>query len=546
MSVTELDVGRSLGEYRIERFVRRDGHVAVYRARQERLGREVELRVVPAADEAFLARARRLSGVDHPHVLPVYDAGSDGEVAFAALRASAATPVAEVASRQRLAPDTAVRVAEQIADALRALEARGMTPRLREDAVLLDGETAYVDPLRSTEAPGTGASPAALGAMLATLVGDVADSPLSEVLDRPQRYETGEALLGAARAAVAPLPSPGPVSAGRRWVIAGAAGVVLAAVAVAVVLVAGGGEDGAAGPARPSATTPAARIAATIALGAKPMSVSYGTGAVWVGTTDRQLLRVDPKAGRVVGTPVRIARGNAETNITVRAGLDAVFAFDYASRAAIRVDARTGEVTRRVKLVGAPTAAAVANDVVWTVQAPPSGLSVSRIVALDPRTLQPTGRATTVRGAVSDLEVDGPILYAPAVTEGTVTRIDSRTGARRTVAAGATPLNVALIGGRLWVPDVNGHVVSAFDPDLSRPPSTVLATGTALSVVRSVADPWVVTAASDAPDAPTRLIHIDAASGRRIGAPLALGDVLGWPAAGGGALWIQAAASRGC
>src|SRR5690606_572504 len=88
--IERLLIGRTLGgRYRIEEVIGRGGMGAVYRAVDERLGRQVALKVItvagltdPAARERLRARffreARSAAALPHhPNVVPVYDYGSD-------------------------------------------------------------------------------------------------------------------------------------------------------------------------------------------------------------------------------------------------------------------------------------------------------------------------------------------------------------------------------------------------------------------------------------------------------------------------------------
>ena len=65
----------------------------VFRARDERLGRLVALKILApalAADEGFrrrfIAESRAAAAVDDPHIIPVYEAGEADGVLFIAMR----------------------------------------------------------------------------------------------------------------------------------------------------------------------------------------------------------------------------------------------------------------------------------------------------------------------------------------------------------------------------------------------------------------------------------------------------------------------------
>ena len=83
-----LASGTRVGAYLLEDLLAEGGMGAVYRARDERLGRTVALKVLAAglaADESFRRRfadeSRIAAARDHPHVVPIYEAGeSDGRL----------------------------------------------------------------------------------------------------------------------------------------------------------------------------------------------------------------------------------------------------------------------------------------------------------------------------------------------------------------------------------------------------------------------------------------------------------------------------------
>src|SRR5262245_303509 len=75
-----------VGRYRVVERLGQGGYGRVYLARDDELDREVAIKV-PRADrvagpedvESYLAEARSLARLDHPHIVPVYDVGRTEE-----------------------------------------------------------------------------------------------------------------------------------------------------------------------------------------------------------------------------------------------------------------------------------------------------------------------------------------------------------------------------------------------------------------------------------------------------------------------------------
>ena len=87
--LTSLAPGARVAGYRLEKLVGVGGMAAVYRARDERLGRVVALKLLAGDDlvqRRFTREARAVAAVDHPHIIPVYDAGEAGGVLYIAMR----------------------------------------------------------------------------------------------------------------------------------------------------------------------------------------------------------------------------------------------------------------------------------------------------------------------------------------------------------------------------------------------------------------------------------------------------------------------------
>jgi CHASE2 domain-containing sensor protein len=123
--------------YRIVALLGRGGMGVVYESVQLTLDRPVALKLINPArvdDEEFRARFVREShvaaGLEHPHVIPVYEAREDGGLLFIAMRLVRGPSLADVLAREApLAPLHAARLIAQVASALGAAHARGLVHR---------------------------------------------------------------------------------------------------------------------------------------------------------------------------------------------------------------------------------------------------------------------------------------------------------------------------------------------------------------------------------------------------------------------------------
>jgi hypothetical protein len=547
-----LEEGTRLGDVQVRSRVHTTARGSVYEAVQAGLGRDIVLAVpdAPAGSEAgrrFKAAAVRLAAVDHPHVLAVYDVREADDHLIAAQRASKAPRLADALADGPLDPAAAVAVIEQLAGAVAALERAGvgtLVPTTR--TVVLDGPRTNPEALFAAaeallEPAADSDATAAFGTLLGELTTGRRDPGAAAVpaalrpVVAPGAYPTPSALAAAAREAV---PARRPARSGRGRVVAIAVLALLtSAVAVALALTRDRGES-AAPRSTPSASAPAARIVGTIPVGGVPASIGAGEGGIWVGRVDGRLVRIDPARRRVVGSPVRFGRPARDANITVRAGAGAVWASDGHSGVIARIDPRSARVTDRLRPGGAIEGFTVSGGTLWIVHRPP-GANEDQLTRLDTRTLRAIGPPVPVGLTALDVEVDGPLGWVSDSRSGRITRVDSRTGARRTIRPAVQPFNSALRDGRLWVGDLAGGTVTRVDAGTLRVvepalhldhPFTVVVLGDAVWVA-SVID-WFN------PGSRNRLYRIDPRTGRVAGRPLTLEPHIGWPVAGNGALWI--------
>ncbi len=147
-----LQPGTRLGPYEIVDALGGGGMGEVYRARDQRLGREVALKVL--RDELgldherlrrFAQEARSASALNHPNIVVVHDfdragAGS-GEVTYLGMELVDGESLGTILDRGPLPPRRALAIGAQIADGLAAAHERGIVHRdLKPDNVMVTRE----------------------------------------------------------------------------------------------------------------------------------------------------------------------------------------------------------------------------------------------------------------------------------------------------------------------------------------------------------------------------------------------------------------------
>jgi hypothetical protein len=123
--------------YRIEKLAARGGMGVVYRATQLSLGRPVALKVIspqfaddPHFRERFQRESRLAASVDHPNVIPVYEAGETDGCLFISMRWVEGTDLNSVIKRSGgIDPQRAAAIVAQLGAALDAAHGCGLLHR---------------------------------------------------------------------------------------------------------------------------------------------------------------------------------------------------------------------------------------------------------------------------------------------------------------------------------------------------------------------------------------------------------------------------------
>jgi len=130
-------IGTELAGYRIEALIGRGGMGVVYRAEHLRLGRKVALKLLPPelADNAgfrerFERESRLAAAIDHPHIIPLYEAGEAEGLLFLTMRFVDGSDLKALIEREGpLGLERAISIVEQVGGALDVAHERGLVHR---------------------------------------------------------------------------------------------------------------------------------------------------------------------------------------------------------------------------------------------------------------------------------------------------------------------------------------------------------------------------------------------------------------------------------
>ena len=129
-------IGQTLGHYRIIEKIGAGGMGVVYRARDERLERDVAIKVLPAgalADEEMRKRFRReamaLSKLNHPNIAIIHDFNTERDVDFLAMEYISGVTLGEKSLSGALPEAEVISLGKQAAEALEAAHEQGIIHR---------------------------------------------------------------------------------------------------------------------------------------------------------------------------------------------------------------------------------------------------------------------------------------------------------------------------------------------------------------------------------------------------------------------------------
>ena len=136
-----------LAGYLLEEQIGLGGMAVVYRATDERLGRRVALKLLAPAlaqdtgfRQRFIRESRAAAAVDHPNIIPIYEAGETDGALFIAMRYVQGGDVRSLLERESpLSPDRVWSIVSQVASALDAAHEHDLVHRdVKPGNMLLD------------------------------------------------------------------------------------------------------------------------------------------------------------------------------------------------------------------------------------------------------------------------------------------------------------------------------------------------------------------------------------------------------------------------
>jgi Protein kinase domain len=147
--VSQLGLGSVFAGCRVAEVISHGDMGVVYRAEELALQRPVALKLIlpeysqePRFRERFRRESMVAAAIDHPNVIPIFDAGDEDGVLYISMRLVVGTDLrALIAAEGRIEPLRAARIVRQVGAALDAAHARGMLHRdVKPPNVLLGRE----------------------------------------------------------------------------------------------------------------------------------------------------------------------------------------------------------------------------------------------------------------------------------------------------------------------------------------------------------------------------------------------------------------------
>jgi YVTN family beta-propeller protein len=516
-----------LGDYVLERELGSGGMGTVYLARDERLDRLVAVKVVASAvadderfRERFLRESRLAARLEHPAIVPVYQAGEDGGRLFLAMRYLPDGTLAARLAGGRLEPMDALRYLTDVATALDAAHEAGLVHRdvkpgnilldhqralladfglaqtqMSPDSLTRDGFTGTVGYVAPEQIEGEGVTGAADQYALACVAFEcltgkvpfVRDSDLAAVYahlseqppkasaaseaipvaadavlarglaKRPaDRFPNCEAFVSALREAVE-VPVLASRQRTRRVIIAAAAVVAIVAAAAGIAL-------HERSPSPPPVAAPDALVTLDPQSGSVREVVPLGNEPTAVTTAPDGVWVALPGAYEVVRVDPKTREITEPVRVPgpvagIAAAAGSIWATLSSGRDLLRIDPDSATVAQTIDVANGPGAIVAADGSLWI-----ASLLDGDVTEVSPTTGKPV-RTIPIGAGVTDVIAAFNSVWATSEDLESVTRIDPASGTvTATIPVGHAPTSLAAADGAIWVANRGDGTITRIDP----------------------------------------------------------------------------------
>ena len=584
-------VGTELAGYRIDRVIGRGGMSVVYLAEHARLERRVALKLLSPelADserfrDRFLRESRLAASIDHPNIVPIYDADEADGTLFIAMRYVEGRDLKTLIDQEGpLDPERVATIVEQVARALDAAHTKGLVHRDIKPANILvaqrgggstDPEHVYLTDFGLTKRAASDSGLTGTGVFVGSLNYAAPEQFEGGALDaRTDVYALGCVVFECLTAMPpfrkeqdvammhAHLHEPPPrATAARPELPEGVDGVVARSMAkrpdqrymragdLAAALRASLTDAGTTAPGEPrrrrrwwlavaAVVVVAASTIAVVALTGGDDSPDPSASTSQAGPPPpNSLAEIDPETRAAVRTVPDVTEFGSNTiaDPVIAVGEGGVWVSTWPLNTdprLIAVEAATGTVRDRITIPPSTfggTGVAVGDRTVWFMGGERTG-TVSRI---NPATLEPLPPIRIRSGEVTDIVLGGDVLWVGS-SGGRLTSFDALTGRQLTeIDLGSTPDELAFGGGSVWAMNQLDNQVIQVDPDATEIVRRIDVGGNLADVAAGDGGVWVLD------DLAGTVVQIDPETGA-VANPIRIGPAPSAIAVGLGSAWIS-------